>query len=385
MPRSLFTAVAGLQSHQQRMDVLADNISNANTVGFKGSRMTFIESFNQTMRPPSDNQPVGIQIGLGNQISAVAQQFSQGAFQRTGVITDVAISGEGFMVVQDASGTNYFTRDGAFSIDKDGYLITSLGYSLMGPGATWAARPATGLVADTAATDPGTSAPASVSALRIPNTFVYADTGASGTHAIAGTAWAANTVTVTCAGHGFSDGDSISIYNVVPAGYNTTTPVTITVTGVNTFTYTLDTDPGAYVSGGSATDYRLNTTVSYSIGTDGKITLFGSQGDSLDAGYLTSAKFSNPQGLLRAGNNLFSFNSAAGSQSGGSSFSPTDDVRKAGTNGNGTTQSGALELSNVDMADQFTDMIVTQRGFDANARVITTADEMLQTLNGLKR
>ncbi len=89
--------------------------------------------------------------------------------------------------------------------------------------------------------------------------------------------------------------------------------------------------------------------------------------------------------MNREGNNLYTFNSAAGSFSGGAGFSGTADVRKAGTNGFGTEQSGALQLCNVDLAAEFTDMIVTQRGFDANAKVITTADEMLQTLNGLKR
>ncbi|MDD2708741.1 MAG: flagellar hook-basal body complex protein [Verrucomicrobiae bacterium] len=381
MPRSLFTAVAGLQTHQQRMDVLSDNISNANTIGFKASRMTFIESFNQSLRQPSDNQPVGITIGLGNQISCVAQQFTQGSFQRTGVDTDIALSGDGFMVVQDTSGAYYFTRDGSFSINADGYLITSLGYNVMGVSATWN----NGASADVEAADPGTSAPGAVGKLRISNTFYANPTYniSTGTYDSTG-----NTVTITTtASHGYAVGDTVVIADCAPAAYNGT--FTITAVTDTTFTYTPASAPATNMTtAGTATDtsiIRTNTTSSYSIGTDGKITLFGSQGDSLVAGYMTLANFANPQGLVRAGNSLYSFNSAAGSQSGGTEFSPTDDVRKAGTNGYGTTQSGALELSTVDLADQFTDMIVTQRGFDACAKVITTADEMLQTLNGLKR
>ncbi|MBI4023664.1 MAG: flagellar hook-basal body complex protein [Verrucomicrobia bacterium] len=292
MPRSLFSAISGLQSNQQRMDVIADNISNVNTVSFKGSRMSFTNSFTQTLRQASDRQPVGIQFGLGNQISSVATNFNQGAFQRTGIPTDLALSGDGFFVVQDSSGANFVTRDGAFVVDKSGNLITADGNFVRG-------------VVGSPAADPGNNAPGAVTSITIPTQFV----GANGN----------------------------------------------------------------------------NTVTSFTIDIDGKITLLGSLGDTLVRAYITLAKFSNPQGLDRKGNNLYAFNSAAGSFTGGSTFSETADVRKAGSNGFATMQSGALELSNVDLAEEFTDMIVTQRGFDANARVISTADEMLQTLNTLKR
>jgi flagellar hook protein FlgE len=289
------------------MDVIADNIANTNTTGFKSSKMAFIDSFQQVLRRPTASQPVGIQIGLGNQISVVNQNFNQGAFQRTGVTTDIALSGDGFMIINSAAagaGTNYFSRDGAFTIDKNGWLINSLGYRIRGPSATWndATTPPT-MTAQ--ATDPGTAAPAAVGDLRIPPSFIF----------------------------------------------------------------------------GAVTE----TTVNYSVDTSGKVTLYAGSGTAYVSGYITIAKFSNPQGLNKEGNNLFTFNEAAGSLTGGTSFNPLTDVRKAGTNGTATTQSGALELSNVDLADSFTDMIITQRGFDANGKVITTVDEMLQVLNSLKR
>jgi flagellar hook protein FlgE len=301
MPRSLYSAINGLTSHQQRMDVIADNIANVNTTSFKGSRMNFVASFSQVLRPPSNAQPNGIVIGLGNQISNVVTDFSQGAFQRTGVPTDVGIAGEGFFVVQDPTGANLLTRDGSWVIDKNDFLINALGYNVQGVVYTDVATPGP----DVAAVDPGNAAPAAVGDVTIPKTF----------------------------------------------------------------------------DGGSG----LNTVLSYSINTDGAVTVFGSLGDTLVVAYVTIAKFNAPQALNKIGNNLFTFNDAAGSFSGGASFSPTADVRKAGTNGFGQTQQGVLELSNVELAQEFTDMIVTQRGFDANARVITTADEMLQTLNAIKR
>jgi flagellar hook protein FlgE len=301
MPRSLFSAISGLSSNQQRMDVIADNIANVNTTAFKASRMNFTDSFSEIVRPPSESQPNGIQIGLGNQISNVVTQFTQGAFQRTGILTDVGLAGEGFFVVQDPSGANLFTRDGAFVLDRNDNLINSLGYNVRGVVYTDVATPGP----DVAAVDPGVAAPAAISDITIPKTF----DGASG----------------------------------------------------------------------------ANTVLNYSINTDGAVTVFGSLGDTLVVAYITIAKFNTPQALNKRGNNLFSFNSAAGSFTGGAAFSATADVRKGGTNGFATMQQGTLELSNVELAAEFTDMIVTQRGFDANARVITTADEMLQTLNALKR
>ena len=170
MSGTLFTAASGLISHQQRMDVIADDIANTNTTAFKSANMSFIDSFHQVWAPPSESRPTGIQIGTGNQIAVVNQDFTQGAFQRTGMITDVALSGDGFMVVNNnvnGTGINYLSRDGAFTIDKNGWLINSLGYYVRGASATWndATTPPT-LTAQ--ATDPGVAAPASVGNLRIP-------------------------------------------------------------------------------------------------------------------------------------------------------------------------------------------------------------------------
>ena len=298
MPRSLFSAVTGLRTNQERMDVIADNIANVNTTAFKSSRESFVNSFSQTLRPPTNTQPAGVQIGLGNQVSHVSTNFNQGAFQRTDVTTDLAISGEGFFMVNSqpaGAGTNFFTRDGSFAVDRNGFLITALGHRVRGVVGTPAAP--------TNAVDPLAAAPGAIGDIIIPSTF-----------------------------------------------------------GVGP-----------------------ETTVRYSIDTDGRVSLFGSAGTTWVAGFIVIAKFSTPSALNREGNNLYSFNSAAGDFSGNGTFSETADVRKPGTNGFGTSQSGALELSNVDLSQEFTDMIVTQRGFDSNASVIRTADEMLQTLNSLKR
>lgn len=315
MTRALITAVSALQSYQQRMDVDADNVANVNTASFKSSKLASTSASVQTMRAPSAQQPVGIQIGLGNQVSAVNQNFSQGAFQRTGIPTDLALSGDGFMMVNSGSGgsgTSQFVRDGAFTLDRDGFVITAQGDRLQGVTADWdtATNPPT---LTRAADDPGI--------IPDPVTGVPQD----------------GTI-----------GDLLI--------------------------------PSTFTAGG-VTETRVN----YTIDTDGKITLYGNTGNAYVAGYITVARFTNPAGLEKAGNNLYNFNSAAGSMSGGDSFNPVSDVRQAGKSGTASIQSGALELSNVDLAETTTDMIITQNAFDSNAKVIITADEMLQTLNSLKK
>jgi flagellar hook protein FlgE len=315
MTSALSTAVSALKSHSERLDVTADDIANVDTTGFKSSKASFSSSFQQTVRAPTANQPVGVQVGLGNQISAVSQNFSQGAFQRTGIATDLALSGEGFMVVNSGAGgtgANFFTRNGSFAVDKDGYVIDSQGNRLQVVTAKW-----------NAATNP----PTLVTAADDPSIVPNAGTGVP----------QANTV-----------GDLMI--------------------------------PSSFTTGGTT-----ETVVNYSIDTNGKVTLYGASGNAFVAGYVTVAKFSNPQGLNKAGGTLYTFNDAAGSMSGGNSFDRTNDVRQAGKSGAGSTQSGALELSNVDLADSFTDMIITQRAFEANTKVVTTADEMLQTLMSIRK
>lgn len=319
--RSFFSAMSGLRTNLDKIDVIADNVANVNTVAFKKSRVLFGDSFTQVLRTPSSVQPVGIQVGTGNTTTSVGASFAQGSFQRTDLQTDLAIAGDGFFVVQNGDTAEYFfTRDGAFTIDRQGQLINGNGEFLRGSVYVEGVEGAGGS-ADTPAVDPGAVAPGTVAGLvfgniKIPTSFLVEEPPASGT-------------------------------------------------------------------------FVADTVINFGINPDGQLTLFGSRGSSMVAGYILMTNFSNPQGLEKAGGNKYSFNRAAGDFDppllGDGSWGETTDTRKAGTNAFGTIQSGALELSNVDLAEQFTDMIITQRGFDANAKVVVTTDEMLQTLNNLKR
>jgi len=159
MIQSLFAGVSGMLANQDEMDVIGNNIANANTTAFKSSDADFEETFVQTTRTATVNQPVGLSVGLGVQVAGTTTNFNQGVFQTTNVPTDMAINGSGFFVVQSVGGTNYVTRNGAFVEDSSGYLRTSNGEYLMGvmgttaPGSPTAGYPPDKIQIPTTVTD----------------------------------------------------------------------------------------------------------------------------------------------------------------------------------------------------------------------------------------
>ncbi len=132
MIQSLFSGVSGMLANQSEMDVIGNNIANANTTAFKGSTTDFDESFVQQTRSATVNDPVGLGVGLGAQVAGTTTNFGQGVFQTTNVPTDMGINGNGFFVVQSTGGNNYVTRNGTFVEDSSGYLRTTNGDFLMG-------------------------------------------------------------------------------------------------------------------------------------------------------------------------------------------------------------------------------------------------------------
>ena len=281
MLRSLNSAISGLQQFQNELDVIGNNIANANTTGFKSASTDFEDTFSQTLQS-ADSSGATMQIGSGVTTAAITNNFTEGAVTNTGVQSDLAINGQGFFVVSDpASGQEYVTRAGDFKVDSSGYLVTTGGYRVQG----------------------------------------YSD-----------------------------------------AGLTTTGDLRIDATGA------------------PATSSATATVSDYSIGTDGKITVKLSDGTSFVRGQVLLQSFSNPQALLKEGNNLFSGITLAGPLGGTSPQSAAP-----GTSGLGQIQSSSLELSNVDLTKEFSDLITAQRAFQANARVVTTSDEILQELVALKR
>lgn len=408
MLRSMFTAISSLSLHQDYLDVVADNLANTNTIGYKSSRVLFQDQFAQMMNPGSG--PSGdlgginpTQIGLGVQIGTISPVFTQGVLQSTGRNFDVAINGDGFLIYNQGT-ERYYSREGALDLDAAGFLVNS----------ATGARVQGWNIQDGADTINTSGAIGNIQISRNGTLARGTSNAFMGGNLDSGTAVGGSVATTVS---GF---DSL--------GHPQAVTVTFTRTGDNTWDWAVTGDAGA--AGAGTIEFDEAGQYSTSTGID-TVTLPASQGaaspqglenfdltkmsmtsgansvseisqDGLPAGTISDvyiapntgeifvvytnglkqpvaqlalARFANPAGLLRHGHNLF--------QVGVNTGEP--EVGLAGTGGRGMVSSGYLEASNVDMAQEFTNMILAQRGFQASSRVITTSDEILQELVNLKR
>jgi len=421
MLRSMFSAISGLRGHQMMMDVIGNNIANVNTVGFKAGRVNFQDILSQTLHGAT--APSGglgsinpAQIGLGMTVAGIDVLQTQGNLQSTGKTTDMAIQGDGFFVESDGANTVY-TRDGAFDIALDGSLanpgsgLKVQGWQANAAGGIDITQPITNLVIpigqrttalatsnvtlsgnlDAAATEAVVGPPA-VAATTVPTTMTVFDSlGISHSVKITFTktganAWSwlatkdaadtgititpaagVNQGTLTYTSGGVFQAQTGTLSFVFPDGATSTTP-TINLSQMTQFS-------GASQPSGQTDGFTSGTLVTFAVGDAGQLSGVYSNGQTEVLGQIALANFLNSAGLLRAGQNNFSATSASGAA----------NIGTAGTGGRGTVTTGALEMSNVDLATQFTGMITAERGFQANSRVITTSDEMLQELVNLKR
>lgn len=498
MMRSMFSGVSGLRAHQTRMDVIGNNISNVNTVGYKSGRVTFQEIYSQTLRgagAPDNSTGRGgmnpMQVGLGITVASVDNLFTRGSFQRTDNPFDLAIDGEGFFIAKTGGESGYkFTRAGNFGLDQYGNLTTANGDRVMGwqervTGSTRVFDTEKELSAINIYTDeyngnkkviaaqPTTRAVLGGnldSSLKLqdldndPTTATEMINGNTNTYDVITDKFHGAetfkvpyvmydklgndyTVTLTFAKNKIVDGTTTDpktewfFYGVEeqtqiamdndkynnqdpppnPLKYPATAPADVTpfqgyitfdkngkpisVAGVandkdpnnelatdlkvdnpregtDPFTISVDfTNLTMFKTDSSvkATDvdgYPPGKFVTAEIGPDGIITAIYSNGQQQSVGQLALAWFENPAGLQKVGNNMFVPSANSGDFTKGA---------KPGNEGTGALSSGTLEMSNVDLSKEFTDMITTQRGFQANSRIITTSDEMLQELVNLKR
>ncbi len=283
MLRAMYTSVSALRNHQTMLDVVANNIANVNTTGYKADRTSFKDMVYQTMAGASGPTATmggtnNRQVGLGMQLDAINQVHTQGNLANTGLMTDIGINGDGFFRVSNngvdiPAGTAAvsYQRAGNFTFDQNGDLVTQDGFYVIG----------------------------------------FADNA------------------------GVPDPTSPLILNVPPA-----------------------------------------TTQSFSIEQSGRVTRIDDTGTLQVVGWISMAKFANPMGLTKTGDNKWVESGNSGIPINGT---PGD------ASGMGVIVPGTLEMSNVDLAFEFTEMIRAQRGFQANSRTITTSDEILQELINLKR
>jgi len=446
MMRSLYSAISGLKNHQIKMDVIGNNIANVNTTGFKRSRVTFATALSQTMKgasSPSVNQggTNPMQVGLGAMLGSIDQIMTPGSSQSTGKSMDLMLQGPGFFVLNNG-GQEVFTRAGGFDKDGEGTLIDpATGAKVQG--FTWgaddsiapawngsgygdikfaledkspldAALPVT-LTATTELAGPWTAAS--------PSTSTDLALIGAGNVAISG---------LTRVPLGQTPGTNeftfdpklgtltLSVKPTVDVIVNNVPATALTGANGVTFTVNYPPAPGATVYVGALpftlganpsilglNEYAVSVVngkyqitfgtpqivgamvgydftnqphilTDFTIDQSGVITGIYSNGESSTThkiAQIAVAKFSNDAGLSNAGGSFFTTTNNSGFPS----------IGAAGVGGRASLVPSAIEMSNVDLAQEFTDMIVTQRGFQANGRVITVSDTLLQELIDLKR
>jgi flagellar hook protein FlgE len=411
MLRSLFSSVAGLRAHQTMMDITANNIANINTVGFKGSRATFAETLAQTIRggglPSAASGGTNpMQIGLGVRVSGTDADLTQGAFQATGRSADLAIEGGGFFLVEKGS-AKLLTRAGSFGWDSTGTLVTGdgarvLGWTPNGPGAIQPTGAPGAISIPTAtlppiATQNVTVAGNLTSSLPVGQALtttatVFDSLGTAHNVAISFTntrpgAWDAAASYVD--GAGATQTVPLGPVTFDPAGNLTSAattsmgPLILGSGDPQTVTFALGDAMHAFSQYDRASTVDAPThdgsggaeLVDVTFTPDGSISGRYANGETRTLAILALGNVTNPAGLQRVGDNLFAMSPSSGEISTG----------QAGSGQLGSLSPGSLEGSNVDLAAEFTNLVIAQRGFQANSRVITTSDEMLADLVNLKR
>ena len=321
MLRSLYDGISGMKANQVKLDVIGNNIANVGTTSFKSARVRFQDMVSQSMSEASASgvNTGGVnpkQVGLGVQVAGIDTMVGQGMMQPTSRNLDVAMDGEGYLIVANGSIqgeikvngddtmddqallTPSYTRDGALTLDDSGHLLTSDGYRVMGYSVNTTYDTTTGKA---------TVAFVDEKLARVPD--------------------------------------------------DTLIPLTIPE---------------------KIGDQRVRT---FSIEKDGTIKAVLESGSVAIVGQIAMATFNNPAGLSKVGKNLLQNTSNSGQAVVRSSIGATEDNSK----GYGDMLQGMLEMSNVDLSEQFTDMIVASRAFQAAGKTITTGDEILQEILALKR
>ncbi|CAI3792958.1 flagellar hook protein FlgE [Pseudarthrobacter sp. MM222] len=388
MLRSLYSGISGLRAHQTMLDVTGNNIANVNTAGFKASSTQFQDTLSQVQQGATGPQAETggtnpAQVGLGVRVAGVSTNFSQGSSQSTGRATDLMISGDGFFVTSKG-GNQLFTRAGSFSPDAANQLVSPDGGILQGWPATNGVIDAGGPVGDITL-NPNTMVAKETNAVTLDGNLpsdapdntkldrlvkVYDAAGAERSLTVtftkAGSTWnmaATDNGTTSNGSVTYTDGQRTA------GGNFTVNGITIDVSKVSGYA----TMSSLAVSGQNGA--AVGKLESYTLGNDGSLIGSFSNGIKEVLAKIALAKFTNPAGLEKSGGSSY----VATGNSGGV------QLGAAGDPGMGTLTGGTLEMSNVDLSQEFTNLIVAQRGFQANARIITTSDEVLQELGNLKR
>jgi flagellar hook protein FlgE len=407
---SFYSSLSGLSANANALTVIGNNLANLNTVGFKGSSASFEDLFNAAIGGRgTEGNGDPMQIGMGTSLGGIDQNFAQGSFQATGSVTDMALQGEGFFCLQTKDGQHLYTRAGNFTTDHDGYLVTPNGDKVLGWNRVGGSLVTSGITSPVRVDMGTTSLPSATSSIGtttnlnsaaatgdVYSTPVQIYDSLGGSHSLVFTytktanpgEWGLNITTdggATVSGYPatiqFNSSGQLTSPAANPsltiAGWTTgaTSPATTwqiysggtsSLTGFAAPSSTNATSQNGFASG---------TIRSLSVDQNGRIIGNFTNGQTIPMAQVSIALFNNVEGLSKTGNNSWSDTLSSGGPA----------VGAANEGGRGTVLGSNLELSNVDVAEEFTRLIINQRGYQANSRVVTTADSLLQeTLNLLR-
>ena len=407
--------LSGLAGASNALDVIGNNIANANTVGFKSSTAQFSDMYANSIATS-----VNSQIGIGTTLASVQQQFGQGTINTTNSSLDVAINGNGFFQMSN-NGVMTYTRDGTFQRDKNGYIVNAQGMNLMGYAAdkngvintsqTVALQAPTTNIAPTATTrisaqfnlNSQDTTPAKSPIDPSDNTTynystsiqVYDSLGGSQAVSMYFVKSAAGTWEAYAGVQGSTPTDLGTVTfdsSGAISGTTTGTPATPTAS-LGQFQFTVPNTDGSKTPQTMTLDltgttqyggkdgvnnlaqdgYASGTLTTYSIGTDGKLTGNYSNGQTAVLGQIALANFNNPNGLISLGGNQYAESADSG----------VPQISAPGTTNHGSLQGSALENSNVDLTSELVNLITAQRNYQANAQTIKTQQTVDQTLINL--
>jgi flagellar hook protein FlgE len=415
MIASLYAGISGLSANATAMTVIGDNIANVNTTAFKGNRSHFANILSSSLGGESATG----NVGRGVEFWGTNAQWTQGSLENSSNPTDLAINGKGFFMVQDGSGSNFYTRAGNFTFDKEGYLVNPDGLKLQGyqidadgnigaiesvyiPGERISAPSAT----EELNFDLNLSSGAEVDSSYTTSQTVYDSLGNAVPVTFTFTKTAPGEWSVDCS---VPDGGGVDVSFISGADTTATIGITFDANGAmviptadvtivvpgsrggDPIRLTWDLydaaatprshgDVTGYASDSGTTfqyqdGYPAGTLRSITVDDQGVVTATYSNGEMTPMFQIALADFPSYDGLSKMGNNLY-----AESMASGQALPST-----AGTGRLGNISPGSLEMSNVDLAEEFVKMITTQRAFQANSRVITSSDEILQELINIKR
>ena len=403
---SFYTALTGINNNSLAINVIGDNIANMNTTAFKAGLASFAELLAGLWGTSATGNPIS--FGLGCTLNGVDRNCNQGTITFTGISTDAAINGNGLFVVSNDGGMAY-TRSGKFEIDKEGYLLSSDGFKVLGYSAVQGQIDTSGAVApimiklgqsieasatqnmslamnlDAQAADgegfaTGIQVYDSLGAAHVIN-MTFMKTGPGAWSWTAGMPMHEGTLDAS------GDLEFDSNGKLVPPAANPTLSITGLATGAADMEIEFNlmdaagnslitnyAGPSA-VSSTTQNGFAASTLTEISINSKGVIVGLTQNGQAVELAQLALADFLNPQGLQKFQGSTFAAFPSSGEPS----------IGLAGTGGRGTIVGSSLEQSNVDMAQEFINLIVAQRSYQANSRVITTTDELYQDILNLKR